>query len=162
MSLLLVKKLIAHSFDLFGGCGGEKIDWARFFIWPTSIWMLGINAFGRFLNVNLNSSAYKKGSPDRPIFLLLYPQSCTTIFLGSTISAWLNFIKVGWFEASILPNWICTIIIAISTECCNIPKEEMHSGPEAVEIIATRDRQYEVSNIFLHQMIIEEHQGFFS
>ena len=46
-------------------------------------------------------------------------------------------------------------------ECCNIPKEEMHSGPEAVEIIATRDRQYEVSNRFLHQMIIEEHQGIF-
>ena len=79
---------------------------------------------------------------------------------GSRISAWLNFIKVGWFEASILPNWICTII-AIYKECCNIPKEEMHSGPEAVELIPTRDRQYKVTNRFLHQMIIEEHPRFF-
>ena len=59
-------------FCCFRRDGGLKIDCARIFVRPTSIWMLGINAYGRFINANLNSSAYKKVSADRPIFLLLY------------------------------------------------------------------------------------------
>ena len=59
MSLLLVKKLIAHSFALLEGVGAKKST-ARAFSFDQHEWMLGINAFGRFLNVNLNSSAYKK------------------------------------------------------------------------------------------------------
>ena len=65
--------------------GGRKKSIARSFLFDQHQAGCWASTYGRFLNENLNSSAYKKGSPDRPIFLLLYSQSSTTIFLDVTL-----------------------------------------------------------------------------
>ena len=73
--MLGMKKIIVHDLDVLEGVWGHKNRLrAHFYLTNINfeIWMLGINPYGRFLNANSNSSAYKKGSPDRPIFLVLY------------------------------------------------------------------------------------------
>ena len=87
MSSKLYKKIKSPHFSNFRRGGDVKIDCVRTFIWPTS-WMLGINPNGRFLNANLNSSAYKKGLDH--LFIIVLTISTRT-FLCKSNSSFLNF-----------------------------------------------------------------------